>query len=154
MIRILFVCYGNICRSPMAEFIMKDMVGKKGCADRFYIASAATSDEEIWGGVGNPVYPPARDELRKHGITDVSGKHATQLKRSDYDKYDLILGMERMNLRHMMNILGSDPEGKVKLLLDYSDNPRDISDPWYTRDFKRAYEDIYEGCLALYEALR
>ena len=137
----------------MAEFIMKDMVEKKGAADRFTIASAATSDEEIWGGVGNTVYPPARDELRKHGITDVSGKHATQLRRSEYDKYDLILGMERMNLRHMMNILGSDPEGKVKLLLDYSDNPRDISDPWYTRDFKRAYDDIYEGCLALCEAL-
>ena len=153
MIRILFVCYGNICRSPMAEFIMKDLVEKKGCADRFHIASAATSDEEIWGGIGNPVYPPARDELKKHGITDVSGKHATQLKRSDYDKYDLILGMERMNLRHMMNILGSDPDGKVRLLLDYSDNPRDISDPWYTRDFRRAYDDIYEGCLALYEAL-
>jgi protein-tyrosine phosphatase len=137
----------------MAEFIMKDMVEKKGVADRFYIASAATSDEEIWGGVGNPVYPPAREELRKHGITDVSGKHATQLRRSDYDKYDLILGMERMNLRHMMNILGSDPEGKVKLLLDYSDNPRDISDPWYTRDFRSAYDDIYEGCLGLCEAL-
>lgn len=153
MIRILFVCYGNICRSPMAEFIMKDLVGKKGRGDDFYIASAATSDEEIWNGVGNPVYPPAREELRRHGITDVSGKQATQLRRSDYDKYDLILGMEKMNIRSMISILGGDPEGKVKRLLDYSDNPRDISDPWYTRDFKSAYDDIIEGCEALYASL-
>ena len=153
MIRILFVCYGNICRSPMAEFIMKDLVAKKGCEQDFYIASAATSDEEIWNGVGNPVYPPAREELRKHGITDVSGKHATQLRRSDYDKYDLILGMEKMNIRTMINMLGGDPAGKVRRLLDYSDNPRDISDPWFTRDFKSAYDDIAEGCNALYEAV-
>ena len=137
----------------MAEFIMKDMVRRKGCADRFIIESAATSDEEIWNGIGNPVYPPAREELRRHGITDVSGKRAVQLRRSDYDKYDLILGMERMNIRTMVSILGGDPEGKVRRLLDYSDSPRDISDPWYTRDFTSAYNDIVEGCEALLDTL-
>ena len=154
MTRIMFVCLGNICRSPMAEFIMKDMVKKKGTADEFYIASAGTSDEEIWNGVGNPVYPPAREELARHGITDVSGKQATQLRRSDYGKYDLFIGMEARTLRSMVSILGGDPEGKVRRLLDYSDEPRDISDPWYTRNFTSAYNDIVEGCEALYEALK
>ena len=149
MTKILFVCLGNICRSPMAEFIMKDMVDKRGIADRFFIESAGTSDEEVWNGVGNPVYPPARDELRKHGITDVSGKRARQIRRNDYDKYDLIIGMEQRNVSTMLRIFGGDPEDKVKLLLAYSDNPRDISDPWYTRNFERAYEDIVEGCEAL-----
>ncbi len=135
----------------MAEFIMKDLVKKRGCADRFLIESAATSDEEIWNGIGNPVYPPARDELKRHGIVDVSGKRAVQLKRSDYDKYDLILGMEAMNIKTMIRILGGDPDKKVKLLLEYSDNPRDISDPWYTRNFASAYYDIKEGCEALLE---
>ena len=153
MIRILFVCLGNICRSPMAEFIMKDMVNKRGTADKFYIASAGTSDEEIWNGVGNPVYPPAREELARHGITDVSGKRATQLRKSDYGKYDLIIGMEQRNVHTMLRMLGGDPEGKVKRLLDYSDHPRDISDPWYTRNFTSAYNDIVEGCEALYEQL-
>ncbi|MBR6486738.1 MAG: low molecular weight phosphotyrosine protein phosphatase [Lachnospiraceae bacterium] len=153
MIRILFVCLGNICRSPMAEFIMKDMVKKRGTADKFYIASAGTSDEEIWNGVGNPVYPPAREELARHGITDVSGKRATQLRKSDYGKYDLIIGMEQRNVHTMLRMLGGDPEGKVKRLLDYSDHPRDISDPWYTRNFTSAYNDIVEGCEALYEQL-
>ncbi|MBR5765213.1 MAG: low molecular weight phosphotyrosine protein phosphatase [Lachnospiraceae bacterium] len=153
MIRILFVCLGNICRSPMAEFIMKDMVNKHGTADKFYIASAGTSDEEIWNGVGNPVYPPACEELARHGITDVSGKRATQLRKSDYNKYDLIIGMEQRNVHTMLRMLGGDPEGKVKRLLDYSDHPRDISDPWYTRNFTSAYNDIVEGCEALYEQL-
>nr|MCR4924154.1 low molecular weight phosphotyrosine protein phosphatase [Lachnospiraceae bacterium] len=125
-----------------------------GREEDFHIASAATSSEEIWNGVGNPVYPPAREELKKHGITDVSGKRAVQLTREDYDKYDLLIGMEQMNIRNMLRILGKDPEGKVKLLLDYSDNPRNISDPWYTGDFKRAYNDIYEGCSALYESIK
>lgn len=147
MIKVLFVCHGNICRSPMAEFIMKDMVEKRGLASEFYIASAATSTEEIWNGVGNPVYPPAREELAKHGIS-CKGKRAVQIKKSDYNNYDYILGMDQWNMRNMMRILRSDPEGKVKLLLDYANEPRDIADPWYTGNFALTYSDIVEGCEA------
>ena len=127
MIRVLFVCLGNICRSPMAEFIMKSIISERGLSDRFYIASAATSTEEIWNGIGNPVYPPAREELAWHGIS-CKGKRAVQLTKADYEK--------------------NDPEGKVKLLLDYSDNPRDIADPWYTGGFDVTYSDVVEGCEA------
>ena len=140
-IRVLFVCLGNICRSPIAEFVMKDMVSKRGIADKFYIASAATSTEEI----GNPVYPPARKELAKHGIS-CEGKRAVQITKADYGKYDYILGMEQRNIRNILRIVGKDPEGKVKLLLDYSDDPRDIADPWYTGDFESTYRDVVEGC--------
>lgn len=147
MIKVLFLCHGNICRSPMAEFIMKDMVEKRGLASEFYIASAATSTEEIWNGVGNPVYPPAREELAKHGIS-CKGKRAVQIKKSDYNNYDYILGMDQWNMRNMMRILRSDPEGKVKLLLDYANEPRDIADPWYTGNFALTYSDIVEGCEA------
>ena len=153
MIRVLFVCHGNICRSPMAEFIFKDMVSKQGLSDRFYIASAATSTEEIWNGIGNPVYPPAREELAKHGI-DCKGKLAVQLTKADYDKYDYILGMDYWNLKNMLRILKSDPEDKVKLLLDYSDDPRDIADPWYTGGFDVTYSDVVEGCEAFLEYLK
>ena len=152
MIKILFVCWGNICRSPMAEFIMKKMVEEAGLSDQFYIASAATSSEEIWNGVGNPVYPPAKAELKKHGIS-CEGKRAVQLTKSDYDKYDFIIGMERMNMRYMLRIVGKDPEKKLSLLLDYSDDPRDISDPWYTGEFGKTYRDIVEGCEGLMEFL-
>ena len=145
MIRVLFVCLGNICRSPMAEFVMKDMVSKRGIADKFYIASAATSTEEIWNGIGNPVYPPARKELAKHGIS-CEGKRAVQITKADYGKYDYILGMEQRNIRNILRIVGKDSEGKVKLLLDYSDDPRDIADPWYTGDFETTYSDVVEGC--------
>ena len=127
MIKILFVCHGNICRSPMAEFVLKDMVSKRGIADQFEIASVATSTEEIWNGVGNPVYPPAREELAKHGIS-CDGKRAVQLKASDYDNYDYLIGMDSMNIRNMMRILGEDPEGKVYRMLDFGKNPRDIAD--------------------------
>ena len=144
-IRVLFVCLGNICRSPMAEFVMKDMVSKRGIADKFYIASAATSTEEIWNGIGNPVYPPARKELAKHGIS-CEGKRAVQITKADYGKYDYILGMEQRNIRNILRIVGKDSEGKVKLLLDYSDDPRDIADPWYTGDFESTYRDVVEGC--------
>jgi len=147
MVRVLFVCHGNICRSPMAEFIFKKMVEERGFASQFVIVSAATSTEEIWNGTGNPVYPPAKAELRKHGIS-CEGKRAVQLKKSDYDKYDYILGMDSYNLRNMLRILGKDPKGKVKLLLDYSDSPRDIADPWYTGEFTTTYSDIVEGCEA------
>lgn len=153
MIKILFVCHGNICRSPMAEFILKDMVNNQALADQFHIESAATSTEEIWNGIGNPVYPPAREELAKHGIS-CSGKRAVQLKKSDYGKYDYLLGMDSWNMRNMMRILRSDPEGKVKRFLDYSDNPRDIADPWYTGNFQVTYEDIVEGCEMFLKYLR
>ena len=153
MIKILFICHGNICRSPMAEFIFKDMVIKQNMEDQFYIASAATSTEEIWNGVGNPVYPPAREELARHGIS-CAGKRAVQIRKSDYEKYDYILGMDHWNMRNMMRILRSDPEGKVKLLLDYSDSPRDIADPWYTGNFGITYSDIVEGCESFLQYLR
>ena len=138
MIRVLFVCLGNICRSPMAEFIMKSIISERGLSDRFYIASAATSTEEIWNGVGNPVYPPAKRELAKHGIS-CEGKRAVQITKADYGKYDYILGMEERNIRNILRIVGKDPDGKAKLLLDYSDNPRDIADPRYKGDFESTY---------------
>ena len=153
MIRVLFVCHGNICRSPMAEFILKDMVSKRNMEEQFYIESAATSTEEIWNGIGNPVYPPAREELAKHGIR-CDGKRAVPLKKSDYEKYDYILGMEERNIRNMMRILGSDPENKVKLFLSYSSRPRDIADPWYTGDFESTYRDIVEGCEGFLQYLK
>ena len=128
----------------MAEFIFKDMVQKKGLADLFYIASAATSTEEIWNGVGNQVYPPAREELAKHGIS-CKGKRAVQITKNDYGKYDYILGMDQWNMKNMMRILRTDPDSKVKLLLDYSERPRDIADPWYTGNFTLTYSDIVEG---------
>ena len=145
MIRVLFVCLGNICRSPMAEFIMKSIISERGLSDRFYIASAATSTEEIWNGGGNPVYPPAKRELAKHGIS-CEGKRAVQITKADYGKYDYILGMEERNIRNILRIVGKDPEHKVKLLLDYSDHPRDIADPWYTGNFESTYRDVVEGC--------
>lgn len=145
MIRVLFVCLGNICRSPMAEFIMKSIISERGLSDRFYIASAATSTEEIWNGVGNPVYPPAKRELAKHGIS-CEGKRAVQITKADYGEYDYILGMEERNIRNILRIVGKDPEHKVKLLLDYSDHPRDIADPWYTGNFESTYRDVVEGC--------
>ena len=152
-IKVLFICHGNICRSPMAEFILKDMVSKRNMEEQFYIESAATSTEEIWNGIGNPVYPPAREELAKHGIR-CDGKRAVQLKKSDYEKYDYILGMEERNIRNMMRILGSDPENKVKLFLSYSSRPRDIADPWYTGDFRVTYRDIVEGCEGFLQYLK
>lgn len=146
MIRVLFVCHGNICRSPMAEFILKDMVHKRGLDDDFYIASAATSTEET----GNPVHPGTRNKLRQHGIS-VDGKYAVTLRRSDYDKYDYIIGMEQYNIRNIMRIIGSDPEHKVHRLLDFTDLPGDIADPWYTGNFDDTYDDIYKGCKAFLE---
>lgn len=148
MNRILFVCYGNICRSPMAEFLMKDMVKKRGIEADFDIASAATSTEEI----GNSVHYGTREKLAEYGIS-TAGKQAVQLKRADYEKYDFIIGMEQMNISHIMRILGSDPDGKVSRLLDFSENPRDIADPWYTHNFDKTYDDIYEGCTALLKKL-
>ncbi len=144
MIKVLFVCWGNICRSPMSEFVFKDLVSKRGLDGEFYIESAATSTEEI----GNPVYPPARAELARHGIS-CEGKRARQLRRDDYDKFDYIIGMENLNLSYMRRILGDDPEGKIHLLMDFTDHPEDIDDPWYTGDFSGVYKQILEGCEAL-----
>ena len=148
MIKILFICHGNICRSPMAEYIMKDLVKKSGRENEFQIASAATSMEEI----GNPVYPPARRKLREHGII-AEGHHARRMERSDYREYDYLIAMEQYNVRNMLRILGSDPEGKIHLLRDFTDHPGDIDDPWYSGDFTTAYQQIEEGCQGLLEHL-
>lgn len=150
MIKILFVCHGNICRSPMAEFILKDIIQKQNLTDRFYIASAATSTEEIWNGSGNPVYPPAREELKKHGLS-CGDKRAVQLKREDYEKYDYLIGMDSANIRNMNRILGGDPEGKIYKLLSFAGSDRDVADPWYTGKFDVTYKDIEVGCEALFE---
>ena len=146
--RILFVCHGNICRSPMAEFVMKDLVSKKGLEDSFEIASAATSTEEI----GNSVYPPARRKLAEHGI-GCAGKTARQMTRSDYDRYDLLIGMDRWNIRNMRDICSGDPDGKIVMLMDFTRRPGDVADPWYTGDFEATWRDVLEGCQALLERL-
>ena len=136
----------------MAEFICKDLVAKRGVADRFAIASSATSTEEIWNGIGNPVYPPAKAELAKHGLS-CDGKHAVQLQKSDYEKYDLFIGMDCANIRNMLRIFGGDPAGKVHKLMDYADRGGDVADPWYSERFDVAYRDISEGCTALLDAV-
>ena len=152
MVRIMFVCHGNICRSPMAEFIFKQMIRECGARDRFVVASSATSTEEIWSGVGNPVYPPAREELARHGIS-CGGKRAVQLRREDYDKYDLFIGMDSANVRNMHRMLEGDPEGKIRKLMDYTPRGGDVADPWYSERFDIAYRDIHEGCEALLKEL-
>ncbi|KAB1439371.1 low molecular weight protein-tyrosine-phosphatase [Candidatus Galacturonibacter soehngenii] len=147
MIKILFVCHGNICRSPMAEFVMKDLVKKQGLQDEFYIASAATSREEI----GNPVHYGTKNKLHTYGIS-VDGKCAIQMTKKDYEQYDYIIGMEQRNITNIFRIIGEDKEAKVCRLLDFSDRPRDIADPWYTGDFDKTYDDVLEGCQALLKA--
>ena len=150
MIKILFVCHGNICRSPMGEFILKDLVKKAGLEKDFQIASAGTSTEEL----GNPVYPNARKKLAEHGI-GCAGKIARQLTRADYDRYDLLLGMDQANIRNMRRICGGDEKGKIHLLLEYAGRPGEaVEDPWYTRNFEAAWRDIEAGCRGLLERLR
>ena len=145
MVKILFVCHGNICRSPMAEFVMKELVRQKGLSDMFEIASAATSREEI----GNPVYPPARRKLAEHGI-GCAGHAARQMTRRDYDHYDHILGMDHANIRNIQRIAGGDPDRKITLLLDHALRPgQEVADPWYTGDFDAAWNDIMAGCEGL-----
>lgn len=142
--KILFVCWGNICRSPMAEYIMKYLAGQAGLSDRFEIDSAAVSAEET----GNPVYPPARRILHAHGIP--CGNHrARQMTRADYDCHDLLIGMDTVNIAWMKRICGGDPEHKIRQMMDYTDRPGDVSDPWYTGDFETAYRDILAGCTGL-----
>jgi protein-tyrosine phosphatase len=152
MVKVLFVCHGNICRSPMAEFVFKKMVEERGLSDQFLIRSAATSAEEIVNGVGKPVYPQARAELEKHGISP-DGKQAAQLKLSDYGKYDLFIGMDSANIRNMHVILGGDPEKKIRKMMDYTARPGDVADPWYVGHFDVTYRDIYEACDGLLKTL-
>ncbi len=144
MKKIMFVCLGNICRSPMAEFVMKELVEKQGVAHLFKIASAATCSDEL----GNPVYPPVRKLLSERGIS-TEGKHAVRLQKSDYEKYDYFVGMDANNRRSMLRLFDNDPLGKVSLLLDYTDHPGDVADPWYTRDFRATERDVDEGCAKL-----
>ena len=149
MQRVLFICHGNICRSTMAESVFTELVRRAGRAGEFVIDSAATSTEEI----GNPVYPPARRKLAEHGIC-CAGKTARQMTRRDYETYDYLIAMDRNNLRNMVRFVGSDPEHKVSLLMDYTSRPGDVADPWYTGDFEATWQDVLEGCTALLEELR
>ena len=149
MKRILFVCHGNICRSPMAEFIMKKMAEEANLSERLHIASAATSTEEL----GNSVYPPARQKPAEHGIA-CKGKTARQLTRRDYADYDLLIGMDSYNIRNMERMCGGDPEGKIHKLMDYTNRPGDVADPWYTDDFDATYRDCTEGCRGLLEMIK
>ena len=149
MIKILFVCHGNICRSVSAQYIFQNLVNQRGCADRFVIDSAAATREEI----GNPIYPPMASELRRRGVP--LGTHrARQLTRAEYDNWDLIIGMDDENRSDMMRILGSDPEGKVHLLMEYTDRPnRRIEDPWWTDRYGVVFDDIADGCSGLLKNL-
>lgn len=147
MVKIMFVCHGNICRSPMAEIIFRSLAEKHGAAEHYLIASSATSSEEIWNGVGNPVYPPAQEVLKKHGLS-AGSKRAVQLRKHDYDSYDLFIGMDSNNIRNMLHIFGGDPDEKVRRLL-----PSDVQDPWYTGNFDTVFREIYEGCQTLLETL-
>ena len=149
MKRILFVCHGNICRSPMAEFVMKDIVEKAGLQDEFHIESAATSTEEI----GNEVYPPARRKLAEHGIS-CKGKTARQMRRADYERFDLLIGMDEWNIRNMNLICDGDPNGKIHKLLDYTTRKGDVADPWYTGDFDATWRDVTEGCRCLLDTIQ
>lgn len=149
MTRIMFVCLGNICRSPMAEFVMKDLVQKQGISHEFEISSAATSSDEL----GNPVYPPVRELLQRRGIS-CKGKTARQLQAADYEKYDYFIGMDENNRRSMLRLFQNDPKGKVSLLLDHTPHPRDVADPWYTRNFSATEADVDAGCAALLKELR
>lgn len=148
MTKILFICHGNICRSPMAEFVMRDMVNKAGLSDKFEIASAATSTEEI----GNSVYPPVKRLLADHGIS-CYGKTARQLTKKDYDSYDLLIGMDSANYRNINRICSGDKQNKIHLLMDFTDSPHDVADPWYTRNFDATWNDVNEGCKALLDKL-
>lgn len=141
--RILFVCHGNICRSTMAEFVMKDLVEKAGITD-IEIDSAGTSSEEL----GNPVHYGTRQKLAQHGIS-CNGKFARQMNRQDYEKYDLLIGMDNANIRNMHRICGGDPDKKIHRLLDHTKRPGEVADPWYTGDFEETWCDVLEGCQAL-----
>ncbi|WP_022760475.1 low molecular weight protein-tyrosine-phosphatase [Butyrivibrio sp. AD3002] len=159
MIRILFCCHGNICRSTMAEFIMKDIVRKQHLSDCFHIESSATHTDEIWNGQGSPVYPPAKAKLREHGIgtpdneLGVSEKRARLTSRADYGKFDFIIGMDSANIRDLKRLFNNDPEGKVYKMLDFADRSGDVSDPWYTGNFDDTWRDCSEGCHGLFREI-
>ena len=148
MKRIMFVCHGNICRSPMAEFVFKFLVKERGLDDEFIIRSSATSTEEIWNGIGNPIYPPAAEELKRRG-SPFEKRRAVQLKREDLNDYDLFVGMDSANIRNMHRILGEGADGRIVKLMELTPRGGDVADPWYSDRFDIAYRDIYEGCLAL-----
>ena len=163
MIKILFICHGNICRSPMSEYLLKDLVEKQNLTSHFEIASAATSSEEIWNGTGNPIYPPAQAELRKHGIgktayTNFSKKRARQVTKEDYGYYDYLLCADANNIKNTIRITGPDVDGKIKLLLDFATDPKrkgkSISDPWYSGRFDETYRDVVSGCEGLLAYLK
>ena len=148
MKKVLFVCHGNICRSPMAEAVFRHMLEERGLGERFAVDSAAVSAEEI----GNPVYPEANRTLVAHGLP-ASNHHAWQLTRADYDRYDFFIGMDQENIYRMRQIFGGDSQRKVGLLLAYTEHPREVEDPWYTGRFDRVFDLITQGCQALLEAL-
>ena len=149
MIKILFVCHGNICRSTMAEYVMKDLVRKAGLEGEFYIDSAATSTEEI----GNGVHHGTRRKLARMGVP--CGDHrARQMTRGDYEKFDLLIGMDNANIRNMTRIAGGDDEGKIRMMLDYTDRPGEVADPWYTGNFDETWDDVFEGCTGLLNLLQ
>lgn len=149
MTKILFICHGNICRSPMAEYVMKALVAEAGLVDSFFIRSAATSREEL----GNPVYPPVRRKLAQHGI-GCDGHAARQITKKDYTDFDYLIGMDSANLSNIRRICGGDPEGKVSLLLDWTGQLRDVADPWYTGDFEATWQDVLAGCTELLKQLK
>ena len=153
MIKVMFICHGNICRSPMAEFILRKMICEAHLEGEVETSSSATSREEIWGNVGNPVYPPAVRELKKHGI-DPLGKRAVQLNADDYEKYDIFIAMDDNNVRNSLRIFTSDPKGKLCKLMDFTSRGGNVADPWYTDRFDIAYNDIYEGCLGVMDWIR
>ena len=149
MIKIAFVCHGNICRSPMAEFVFKNMVTISGLENACHIVSRATSDEEIWRGVGNPIHEGTVEIFNKYNIPYDKSKRAIQLTRDDYEKFDLFIGMDFANVRNMHRVFGSDPQKKVKLLLDYAGEHREVADPWYTGNFEKTYCDVLKGCQSI-----
>ena len=159
MIKILFVCHGNICRSPIGEFVMKDIVSKNGLSEAFHIESSATHTDEIWNGVGSPIYPPAKEKLRENGIgtsdneLGVGAKRARLTRRDDYDRFDFIIGMDSANIRNLRDLFGGDPEGKVHKMLEYTDRDGDVADPWYTGNFDSTWKDVFEGCHGLFRAI-
>ena len=149
MIKIMFVCHGNICRSPMAEFIFKSLTEKQGMSELFEVASSAVSFEEI----GNPVYPPAKEILNRNGIS-CEGKRAVHFEYEDYEQYDYILVMDQSNMRNILRITRGENDGRIKMLLEYAGETASVSDPWYSGDFKTAYNDILRGCTALLEEIK
>ncbi len=159
MIRILFVCHGNICRSTMAEFIMKDIVHKQNLDEYFHIESSATHTDEIWNGQGSPVYPPAKAKLREYGIgtpdneLGVSAKRARLTSRTDYDKFDFIIGMDSANIRDLKRLFSGDPENKVYKMLEFADRSGDVADPWYTGNFDDTWRDCSDGCHGLFRSI-